>query len=224
MKTEALETTYGEEEANQKDMFHCESPVFSISSRLLSDNKLYKKRLKKIKKESKDAVDIKALLKKIKHFATTEDEAIHHIKSARSRILNKTVILNIGIVSIKDQILGTSPIEDKKSILQNKKETDNIAQNVKGIMHSHVIIAMDWNTMQIIVFQDQTDSLLKKSQVSLEKQDKLCKVGITADYPWASQQLEVGNRMASKVTTHLLRFNSHWQCPTTEAVNCFTQD
>ncbi|CAG8668207.1 8355_t:CDS:1 [Cetraspora pellucida] len=67
MESEALETTYGEEETNHEDMFHCESPVFSISPRPSSDDESCEKRLKKVKRKSKNTVNIKALLKEIKH-------------------------------------------------------------------------------------------------------------------------------------------------------------
>ncbi|CAG8668218.1 8356_t:CDS:2 [Cetraspora pellucida] len=79
-----------------------------------------------------------------------------------------------GMVPIEGQILRISPIEGKKLILQSKKKTDHIAQNMKGTVHSHVTTAADWGTMQIIAFQDQTGLLT----ISSREFDKISFSGI----------------------------------------------
>lgn len=146
MEGEAFENVHGEEENNQEGVLRYKSPSLSMSQ---SDDEPRDKRSKRAKRVSKDAADIKALLKEIKHLredvnhitervevsnmrseinknwpvvkferardqfeynalcaigndldlalsASTGDEVIRHIESARTKTLDRTVVLNVA--------------------------------------------------------------------------------------------------------------------------------
>ncbi|RIB25293.1 hypothetical protein C2G38_2166287 [Gigaspora rosea] len=121
--------------------------------------------------------------------ASTGDEIIRHIESARTKTLDHTVVLNVakeygwevavelpqskseglsaffeGLSSMKDQGSRADHAGDKAPTYQIENEIGLTVQREKETIPSYVTIVGDWDTMLITAHQGQIDDHLKGNQ------------------------------------------------------------